>query len=392
MIAYFDCIGGASGDMILGAMLDAGLPEGALRNGLAQLNLPRLDLHCERVLKGGISAVKVDVLVPEDVPERRLPEMVEIVERSSLSDPIRQQAITILRRLGEVEARIHAEPLDQVHLHELGGLDTIADVVGALVGVHDLGIEHIFCSALPLGSGFTSSSHGKLPLPAPATLALLEGAPVVGRDIEVELVTPSGAALLTSLAEGYGAIPPMTLRATGYGAGSRDLPFPNLLRLLLGEPPSSTGLLTETLVQLETNIDDMNPQFYDHLMQRLFEAGALDVYLSQVQMKKNRPGTVVHVLGHPPDADDLAAILFAETSTLGIRRQVITRQALPRAVQTVDTPYGKVRVKVAEWSSGKYRAAPEYDDCHRLAVEHGVPLMEVHRAAQIAAEAFMVKP
>jgi uncharacterized protein (TIGR00299 family) protein len=385
-IAYFDCIAGASGDMILGALLDAGLPEVRLRERLAALRLDDFDLRCYWVHKNGFSAIKVDVLVVDDVPARHLPDIKAIVLESDLSAAIKEQAIAIFRRLGEVEADIHGTTLDQVHLHELGGVDTIVDVVGALVGLDELGIERVFASPLPLGRGFVKGAHGQIPLPAPATVALLENVPVVGSDLEVELVTPTGAALLSSLAAEFGPIPAMRLTATGYGAGGRDLPIPNLLRLLVGEQTTLIDKISEVLVMLETNIDDLNPEIYDYVMARLFAANALDVFLSSIQMKKNRPATLLRVLCQPADVEALMNILFTETSTLGVRQQTVTRHCLPRSIQTVETPYGPVRVKVARWDEGGTKAAPEYEDCRQLAEESGVSLREVYRAAEQAAE------
>jgi uncharacterized protein (TIGR00299 family) protein len=395
-IVYFDCIAGASGDMILGALLDAGLPEATLREGLAGLGLDDFDLKCHHVLKNGFSATKVDVLVADDVPARHLSEIEAIITKSSLSPGIKERATAIFRRLGEAEAGIHDTSLDQVHLHELGGVDTIVDVVGALVCLEALGIERVYASPLPMGRGFVRGDHGSIPLPAPATLALLtqgaatgEGIPLVGVDLEVELVTPTGAVILSSLATAFGPIPPMTLAAVGYGAGGRDLPIPNVLRLLVGERATPDGAITETLTSLETNVDDLNPEIYDYVMARLFDAGALDVFLSPIQMKKNRPATLVRVLCQPADADALMAILFAETSTLGVRQQLVTRHCLARTTHTVETPYGSVRVKVASLGDGQVKAAPEYEDCRRLAKASGVPLREVYRAAEEAAKAFV---
>ncbi|HZD57144.1 MAG TPA: nickel pincer cofactor biosynthesis protein LarC [Anaerolineales bacterium] len=384
-IAYFDCIAGASGDMILGALLDAGLSEADLKEHLSNLHLPVFDLRSQRVVKQGISAVRVDVLVADELPERRLPEIKAVIQESDLIDEIKTQAIHIFDRLGEAEASIHGIPTDQVHLHELGGLDTIVDVIGALAGLRALGIGRAYASPLPLGRGFTSGAHGRIPLPAPATLALLKGVPVVGSDVEMELVTPTAAALLSSLVESYGPTPAMTLGSVGYGAGSRDLPIPNVLRLLVGAQ-AVPGLGTyETLVSLETNIDDLNPQVYEHVMARLFEAGALDVTLSPLQMKKNRPGTQLWVLCRPEDADAMAKILLAETSTLGVRRQRVERLSLTRSMETVQTPYGPVRVKIARLDPEQEKIKPEYEDCRRLAQEKQVPLGEVIQAAEFAA-------
>jgi pyridinium-3,5-bisthiocarboxylic acid mononucleotide nickel chelatase len=385
-IAYFDLIGGASGDMLLGALLDAGLELTALQAALADLNLPGYSLSCRKVSKQGFGATKLDVEVQDSATERHLGDILKLIHSSKLPAPIIQRAQGIFTRLGEVEAGIHGATLEHVHLHELGGIDTIVDVTGFLLALQLLEIDEIHCSSFPLGRGFVRGAHGSIPLPAPATLALLKGAPVTGSEIEKELVTPTGAALLTSLAKTYGPIPQMTLQAVGYGAGGRDLAIPNLLRVLIGEAQASTGRQVETLVLLETNIDDLNPQIYDHLLERLFAAGALDATLTPMHMKKNRPAVQVSVLCRADSADSLEGILFAETSTLGIRRSLVERHALPRSFVTVETPYGALRLKLAEYAPGKVRAAPEYEDCRKLAAEAGVPLWEVYRAAAASYE------
>ncbi len=384
-IAYFDCPSGASGDMILGALVDCGLTVEELCRRLADLDLQGYELSFRRVMKNGLSATLAEVNVSDRVTERRLGEIETLVRSSRLTPAIQGKAMTIFQRLVEVEARIHGQSVDQVHLHELGGIDTLVDVTGALLGLETLEIEQVFVSPLPLGRGFTRSAHGPLPLPAPATVALLEGVPVVGSELDVELVTPTGAALLTGLAQGFGPIPAMTLQKVGYGAGQRDLPIPNVLRLLVGETSSPEGVETESLVMLETNIDDLNPEFYEYVMSRLFEAGALDVFLSPIQMKKNRPATILHALCRPAQSDALTGILYAETSTLGVRQQTLIRQALPRWSETVETPFGPVRVKYARWGQGQVKFAPEYEDCRRLAAEQGLPLREVYLAAETAA-------
>ncbi|MEM7345854.1 MAG: nickel pincer cofactor biosynthesis protein LarC, partial [Chloroflexota bacterium] len=261
-IAYFDCIAGASGDMILGALLDAGLSETYLREQLGKLHLEGFELNCYRVDKLGFSAVKVDVITADDAPARHLPDIEAVVQQSDLPDKIKTKAVALFRRLGEVEAGIHNAPLEQVHLHELGGLDTIVDIVGALVGLDALGIEKVVVSPLPMGRGFVKGAHGQIPLPAPATLALLKGVPIVGSDLTKELVTPTGAVLLSTLAAEFGEIPTITLEGIGYGAGGRDLPIPNVLRVMLGEQSGNQPLKTETLVLLETNVDDLNPELF----------------------------------------------------------------------------------------------------------------------------------
>jgi uncharacterized protein (TIGR00299 family) protein len=386
-IAYFDCIAGVSGDMILGALLDAGLAEDELRQALMALDLPGFELKSYFVEKNGLRATKVDILVQDETTQRSLAQILDLLASSRLPEAIRTQAGAICRRLGEVEARIHNLPVESVHLHELGGLDTIVDIVGALIGLSLLRIERVYASPLPMGRGFTQSAHGPLPLPAPATLALLAGVPIQGSELEFELVTPTGAAILSSLTNRFGPIPPITLLSTGYGAGGRDLPIPNVLRLLVGELAEPTiAAVTETLALLETNLDDMNPQLYEHVIDRLFQEGALDVFLQPVQMKKNRPATLVAVLCPLPAADRLSAILFSETSTLGVRKQLVERQSLRRVVQAVETAFGSVRVKFAIVGSDQIKFAPEYQDCRELATRHGVPLREVSRAAERLAE------
>ena len=384
-IAYFDCIAGASGDMILGALLDAGLPEPTLRQQLDLLRLDNYDLKCYSVLKKGFRATKVDVVVSDDAPARHLHHIQAIIQESGLSDTIKERANAIILRLGKVEAGIHGTTLEKVHLHELGGIDTIVDIVGALVGLEALGIEHIVASPLPLGRGFVEGAHGKIPLPAPATAALLKGVPIVGSEVDVETVTPTGAVLLTSLASEFGPIPPMTMTGLGYGAGGRDLVVPNILRVFLGHQARPDEVNTEMLTMLETNIDDLNPEVYEYVMDRLFAGEALDVYLSPVQMKKNRPGTLLSVLCRPDVADKLITILLKETSTLGVRQYRITRHALKRSVKTVETPFGPVRVKLAYQGGGWSKAAPEYEDCRKLAEASGVPLRDVYRAAEQSA-------
>jgi uncharacterized protein (TIGR00299 family) protein len=465
-VAYFDCIAGASGDMILGALVDAGLPLHVLVERLQALHLPDFNLEAQKVTKSAFSATKVNVIVADDVPERHLSDIINIVEESDLPVDIQKQAIDIFQKIGSAEASIHGTSLDHVHLHELGGVDTIVDVVGALVGLQALGIEHIVCSPIPLGRGFIRGAHGAIPLPAPATVALLKGVPIVGSPLEMETVTPTGAALLSSLADEFGPIPQMDLEQVGYGAGSRDLPIPNVLRILIGaNTPSKTNrahrngqhpespltesnadhnhdhphphehphnhthagdasshppvsmiepqqdcetphnhitakpavhnksghshscLDTDHLSVLETNIDDLNPEFYEYVMDRLFAAGALDVFLAPIQMKKNRPATLLRVLCRPDNAKSMTDILFQETSTLGIREHAVDRHALPRTLHTVETLYGAVQVKVAELGDGTVKSAPEYADCRRLAEQHGVPIREIYLAAQQQAKA-----
>ena len=380
-IAYFDCIAGASGDMILGALVDAGLPVETLQSHLSLLNLgDEFELKVQKVSKNGFSATKVDIIVHEQHEQhhgRHLAEIEAVIRKSSLPGSIQEKAIGMFRRLAEVEAGIHGMPVEEVHLHEVGGMDTIVDVVGTLLGLEALGVERIYGSPLPLGRGFVKGAHGQIPLPAPATVALLKGIPVRGSEIEMELVTPTGALLLSTLCVDFGPIPSMMLTGMGYGAGGRDLPIPNVLRLLIGEQ----GTSVEGLVLLETNVDDNSAEINGYAMEKLLAAGALDVYFTPIQMKKNRPATLLSVLCRPTDVEMMETILLRETSTLGVRRQPVERRCLERASETVETPYGSVRVKVARLPDGTTKRAPEYDDCKQAAETHNVPLRVVYAAA-----------
>ncbi|MGD9091821.1 MAG: nickel pincer cofactor biosynthesis protein LarC [Anaerolineales bacterium] len=391
-VAYFDCISGISGDMVLGALIDSGLSTDDLIDGLGSLKISGFTLKQRQVLKNGFRAVKVDVDSTDQATERRLSEIVDIIEGSSLPKEIKQEAVTIFNRLGSVEANIHGVEQESVHLHELGGLDTIIDIVGTLIGITILGIERIFASPIPLGRGFVKGAHGPIPIPAPATLALLIDVPVVGKDIKGELVTPTGAVLITSLAEAFGPIPDMRLCAVGYGAGGRDLPVPNVLRLLLGEQPTTTHLSTETLITLETNIDDLNPEIFAYFAEQLYESGALDVTLTPIQMKKNRPGTLVSVLCQPENEEKLSSILFIETSTLGIRKQLVERKSLERNIHKVDTLFGAVRVKISHYGGKVIKVSPEFEDCRVLAKSQSVPIREIYHAAEVVARERFLKP
>jgi len=388
-IAYFDCLAGASGDMILGALLDAGLSDQDLLQGINALDLTGFDLNIQTVYKNGIRATKADIHIEDKVTERRLPDIETIIQNSDLPEDIKNKSIAIFQRIGAVEAKIHGTPLQKVHLHELGGLDTIIDVVGTLVGLDILDVRQVYASPLPLSRGYTHGEHGVIPLPAPATLALLEGVPVAGSDLDIELVTPTGAALLTSLAESFGTIPIMILNTVGYGAGTKDLPIPNVIRLLLGNQQTDTKYIIENLVMLETNIDDLIPEIYEYVMTRLLEAGALDVTFNPIQMKKNRPGILLQVLCKPKDAEKLTSILITETSTLGIRKHFVERISIPRTIQIIETPYGKIRVKIAQLQDGSKKYAPEYEDCRTLAETNNIPLIDIYKLAENLAHDFL---
>ena len=387
--AYFDCISGASGDMLLGALLDAGLPLKALEAELAKLHLDDFHLHVGKVIKNAFSATKVDVHAHDHAPERHLRELRAVIEDSHLSDHIKDRAVRVFTRICGVEAGIHGMDIEDVHLHEVGGVDAIVDVVGVLAGVDLLGLEHIVVSPLPMGRGFIEAAHGRIPLPAPATLGLLAGVPMYGVPIAAELVTPTGAALLVELADAWGQLPAMTLRGIGYGAGTRDLAIPNVLRLLLGEKSSGGPWLSETITELETHLDSDTGETIGHAMHKLLDAGALDVLAMPAQMKKGRPGHVVKVLARTEDADKLEHIMFEETTTLGVRRTDTRRDALPRQSDHVHTRFGVIAIKLSTTPDGKLQASPEYEDCRKAAEHHGVSLHEVtHEAEHAAAHKF----
>lgn len=384
-VAYFDCVGGASGDMLLSALLDAGASEARVNDVIKALGLDGCSLRVESVMSGALSAKQVDIQTPRAETERHATELLGIVAAADLPEKVKDRALATIERLAQVEANIHGASLESIHLHEIGGDDTLIDIVGVLSALEELAVERVYVSSLPLARGMIKTMHGLIPLPAPATLALLKDAPVRYIDsVEAELVTPTGAAILTTVVDEWGNFPPMYLKVIGTGAGRRKLPFPNVVRVLIGEVQAAyQDWITERLVWLETNIDDVNPQVYEHVMDLLFTAGALDVTLTPIQMKKNRPAVMLSVLCRPEMADQLQTILFSETITLGVRRILCERVCLPRKIVTVETPYGSIPMKVAQLD-GIQRATPEYDDCRRAAETHGAPLLQVMAAAQEA--------
>lgn len=378
---YFDLIAGASGDMILGALIDAGVSAEQLRTALAGLKLNEFDLQVKQVSKNGFQATQVDVVVGKQPPERHLDQILEIIAGSDLPAAIQERSTGIFRKIAEVESAIHNTSPDQIHLHELGGTDTIVDVTGALLALDILEVSRVFSSSIPMGKGFIEGAHGRIPLPAPATAKLLEGIPVFGMDIEAELVTPTGAALLAALVDEFGPAPEMSLENIGYGAGTRDLPIPNLLRVLIGPLRKDTGDQPQQLVILESNLDDLNPEIYPYVMDTLFQNGALDVTLLPIHMKKNRPGVQIQVLTEPSLAAKMREILFKETSTLGIRQLPAARYSLSRKIVVVKTPYGDIQVKIASGPGGELNISPEYEDCQRVARENGIPLKQIYQEA-----------
>ena len=379
--AYFDCIAGASGDMMLGALVDAGLPAEQLESELGKLRLKDFHLHIDKVLKNCFSATKVEVHVHDDAPERHLADIRRVVEDSALSERVKTRAIRIFTRICETEAVIHNSTVDKVHLHEVGGVDAIVDVCGTLAGLEALEIGRVHVSPFPVGRGFISGAHGEIPLPAPAALALMQNCPIRGSEIDAELVTPTGAAVLSEIADAFGPIPPMTLTGLGYGAGSRDLPIPNVLRLIIGDGTGTEGLITESLSLLETNIDDDSPEITAHLASMLLAAGALDVSVLPAQMKKGRPGALLQVLSKPLDAAPLKHLIFHHSSTLGVRHQEVQHDSLPRRIETIDTKFGPLRVKIAQLPNGKTKVFPEYEDCRAASEQHDTPLRDIFQHA-----------
>ena len=375
--------------MFLGACLDAGLDAAGLLGELAKLKLGSYEFKPQRVLRAGLAGTRVEIAIPEKQPHRHLGPIEAMIESSTLPVAIKERSRKIFRRLGEAEARLHAQPIEKVHFHEVGAVDAIVDIVGACVALELLGVEELVASPVNAGSGRVTAAHGSLPVPAPATAELLRGIPVYSSGIEAELTTPTGAAIISILAAGFGPLPAMKVDRIGYGAGSRDLPgHPNLLRLLIGDrvpgPESRAPDAADEVAVLETNIDDMSPELYGYLVERALELGALDISCTPIQMKKNRPGLEIRVLAKPDQAEALADLIFAETTTLGLRIFPARRRVLEREVVTVETEYGPIRVKIGHRNGRVVNAAPEYEDCRRLAVERGVPLKEVMDAVRAA--------
>src|SRR5580658_7889302 len=434
-IAYLECFSGMSGDMFMGALVDAGVPARVFEETVAALGVGAT-LEISRVVRSGISATKVDVYVdgqkqllreeywegqgqhshshsgdehghehyddshshPDETrtgvsappgPSRGLGEIRRIISAASISESAKKTAIAIFDALGRAEAKIHDTSIENVHFHEVGAVDAIVDIVCAAVGAEALGVDEIICSPLNVGGGTMECAHGTFPVPAPATVELLKDAPVYSSGLQAELVTPTGAAIVKTLASRFAAFPEMKIEKSGYGAGSQDFPgHPNVVRLTIGEAASTLAAKTasETLTVLEANLDDLNPQVFGYVMDRLLEEGALDAFGMPVQMKKNRPGMLLTVLCRPADAGKLAQLIFTETTTLGVRRRDEMRQTLARRWESVGTPWGEVRIKIASMNGTVTNYAPEYEDCRRIAAEHHVPLKTV---IQEAARAYL---
>jgi len=378
-ICYLDCFSGISGDMVVGALVDAGADPSQVGQELGKLRLEGVCPAFEKCARGGIAATKFRVQAPPERKHRHLSDIEELIRRADLPGRVVERSLSIFGRLGQVEARLHQVPLEKVHFHEVGAVDSILDIVGACVGLEALEVEQVYCSALNLGWGSVETQHGLLPVPAPATAALVEGKPVYARGPAAELTTPTGAAIATTLAHSFGPLPPMRLRAAGYGAGERDFrEQPNVLRVLIGE--TSEALEATTVSVMEANIDDQSPQLLGYALERLLEKGALDATLEPLTMKKSRPGILLRVIARPEDQETLAQVMFEETSTLGLRIYTAERRVQARSSVDVRTPWGPVRMKVSE--SGSF--VPEYEDCRRLAAESGAPLKRIFAEANAA--------
>ncbi len=378
-LAYFDCFSGISGDMTLGALLDAGCDLTQLREELRGLQVPGWKLSAEKVWKNGMAATCARVKTEDQQKHRPLSAILQILRDSKLAPSVRDRASAIFQKLGEAEAVVHDVPIEKIHFHEVGAVDAIVDIVGACIGFHALGIEKFACSPLNVGGGTAKMAHGVLPVPAPATANLLQGKPTYSNGVQRELVTPTGAAIVATLCESFGPQPPMSVSAIGYGAGAADLEGqPNVLRIMIGEAAEKMvpGYDQEITV-IEANLDDMNPQIYGYFQEKALAAGALDVFTTPVQMKKNRPGTLLTVLCQPADAQTLMTLIFAETTTFGVRTHAAQRRVLPREFVKVTTSFGEVRVKLARLNGRILHVAPEYDDCRKLAEEKNVPLQRV---------------
>ncbi len=386
---YFNCFSGISGDMVLAALVDLGWPVKELERELNKLDLSNYQIEAEKVAKQGIISTQIKIRIKEGKKERTLEDILSILDKSRLEEEIKERSRAIFIRLASVEAKIHGKSIQEVHFHELGALDTIIDVVGAVAGMKYLGIEKVYSSSLPLGKGFLKCSHGILPVPAPATLELLKGVPVYGSNIEAELVTPTGAAIITTLAEDFGQMPSMKIDNIGYGAGQRDLPIPNLLRVSLG---MLEDVYEEDVVSLiQTNIDDMNPEFYEHIIDRLFDEGALDVFLTPIQMKKTRPATMLSVITDEEKTEKMLEAIFDETTTLGVRISKIKRRKLNREKQKISTKYGKIEVKIGKLDGMVKNISPSYKECRKIATRLNIPLKEVYQEVKQTAVDLLAK-
>ncbi len=381
-LAYIDCFSGISGDMILGALVDAGVGIDVLRSELEKLNLPGYEITALKVTRSGIAATKVHVcLAGSEQPSRHLPDIRTIIQSSSLSATVKEKSLAVFSRLAEAEAKVHGTDVDKVHFHEVGAVDAMVDIVGSMIGLELLGIMEIRASPINLGSGTVATAHGVLPVPAPATVELLKGIPAYGSAVPFELATPTGAAILTCVSSSFGPVPGMKIRNIAHGAGGKDIPGqPNVLRLLIGEPAAAYD--EDTSVLIETNIDDLNPQVYGYLIETLLLRGAQDAYLTPILMKKGRPGILLSVLADRTLSDAMLDIVFRETTSIGVRITEVGRKKLSREIVLVRTIYGDIRIKISKREGEVLTATPEYEDCRAAAEARQVPLKTVIEEAK----------
>ncbi len=384
-IAYFHCASGISGDMCLGALLHAGADFEQLKHQLALLPVKEYEIFYHPVLKNNISAGQFTVVSAKDQPHRQLKDIVDMIHDSSLPPEIQNKSLAVFYRLAEAEAKVHGTSIDKIHFHEVGAIDGIIDIVGTIICLSLLKIEQVISSPLPVGYGFISCAHGLLPLPAPATREILKGIPQYGIDVEGELVTPTGASLIATLAQSFGPFPKMLVDTVAYGAGTKEYTIPNLLAITIGRDNHIDGLFREEIDMIETPVDNMNPEYFSHLWETIFSLGALDLYLTSIYMKKGRPGTLLTVLCQPEHSEFIMATILQETSSLGVRIRKESRRCCPRRKVTVNTKFGQVGIKVAAINE-MVNFAPEYEDCRQLALMHHVPLKEVYLEAIVAAQ------
>jgi uncharacterized protein (TIGR00299 family) protein len=384
--AYLDCFSGASGDMLLGALIDAGMAEGELQNAINALNIPDCDLEISRVIENGLAATRVQVKVVDSQPARHLQNIEGIISSAGLEQPVREKVLEVFRCLADTEAAIHGCNANEVHFHEVGAVDALIDIVGVVNGFHHLGITQIFCSPLPVPRGWVNCAHGELPVPAPAVCRLLQGKPTYGVDLEQELVTPTGAALIHVLAGDFGPMPPMQLERTGYGAGKnkRRDGRPNLLRLMTGQTHQPDEV--QQVEVIETALDDWNPETWPHVSDRLFHSGALDVILIPVQMKKGRPGFLLKIICEPKHAQTLKEVILSETTSIGLRFHTEQRMTLPREIITVQTKFGPMQAKMIITPTGPV-ITPEFEECRRVALEKNIPIKEVYSVVNRCSDA-----
>lgn len=391
-VLYFDCFAGASGNMILGALLALGVDEKELVGQIKLLDVSDFSVEFSTVDKSGISAVYADVKVPHEHAHRHLRDIEKIINDSRLSETVKERAVKIFNKLAGAEAKVHGTDIEKIHFHEVGAMDAIVDVVGACVGFEMLGIERFFCSKIHVGSGFVKMAHGKFPVPPPAVAELLKGAPIYSTEIEGELITPTGAAIISAVCEEFGRIPEMKIERAAYGAGTRDYEdFPNVLRLIVGEVQSPKFKVqsfnetddrqstTDNLILLETNLDDVSPQILGFVMERAFDLGALDCWFTPIQMKKNRPATLVSILCNAEKKEILTELLYTETTTLGVRISRVERNCLPREMENVETEFGAVAVKIARYNGKIVNAKPEYEQIRQIALQSKKSFREIER-------------